>query len=174
MICRYRLIGPSEGRTTRVKDWDFVEGFSAWVDRPGEDWEKLDRQMVRFYGCVREEQEDGGTESSGEVAFQSIESGAAQKDADEIEFNAEAEERGARAEAFEGDRHERPADKLTLLEAVDQLDPSCDEHWSANGKPNIMLLRKWTGQQIVRAEVERVAGWMTRAYLSANMAEHAR
>jgi hypothetical protein len=127
--------------------------------------------MTRFYGCVREEHDDGGINDEGSAALQPNGSGAASASASESELDADPEDGGAGSETPAPDRHQRSEDSVTLLQAVDKLDPSVDDHWSAAGKPNLMVLRQLTGQQIVRAEVDRVAGWMTRAYLSAHLAE---
>lgn len=173
MQCRYRITGANSGRSCRVKSFVFDEGVTAWQVRPAEDWKKLDLQMVRFYSCVREQQEEihGSSNVSSPTEIQSSRSGVETQAPVESEADVEAESGSARGKTDGGNGHKRAKNELKLSEALDLLDPSQDDHWSGSGKPDIKLLRELTGRVVLRSEVDQAAPWMTRSYLAANAAE---
>lgn len=53
--------------------------------------------------------------------------------------------------------------KPTLAEAIGQLDPEVDAHWTSNNLPSLDVLTELTGSKVGRADVEAVADGYTRA-----------
>lgn len=53
--------------------------------------------------------------------------------------------------------------KLTLGEAIGQLDPEADTHWTSNNLPSLDILSELIGKKVGRADVEAVAEGYTRA-----------
>lgn len=56
-----------------------------------------------------------------------------------------------------------PAGKPTLGEAIGQLDPNDDKHWTSNNLPALDVLESMTGKKAARSDVDAVAEGYTRA-----------
>ena len=56
-----------------------------------------------------------------------------------------------------------PAGKPTLGEAIGQLDPEDDKHWTSNNLPTLDVLESMTGKKVARSDVDAVAEGYTRA-----------
>ena len=173
MRCRYRVEGPNAGKTDTYGDFLFKDGVTEWMDRPDKDWNQLDRKYCRWYGCVRETDggNHGGTPEKRPTEIFADGPAFEEEAPDAGVADVEAEDGPPWDEAPEGGGQERTEGSLTLVEAIDTLDPSVDEHWSTNGKPSVGYLRRATGDMILRAEVDKVAKWVTRNYLAAHTAE---
>lgn len=56
------------------------------------------------------------------------------------------------------------ADKATIQEALGQLDPEKDEHWTDNGDPRVDVVRQLTGaQDLTRNDITQAAPEFSRA-----------
>ena len=171
MQCRYRLVGPHEGRSITLNGHRFIDGFTGWMDRPESDWLKIDVQMINFYSSVRETYTHGSAEGEGPIEVQLNGGGTETQATDESAGHDEATEGGSGVHPAEGGGPERPTDPVTLKEALDRLNPSVNEQWSRTGKPDLDYLSARVGRRVSRSEVDKVAPWMTRAYIAANLAE---
>jgi len=173
MRCRYKLVGPRTGESGRFGMYVFKDGYSHWADKPAEDWAGADRQMVRFYSCEREHEENLDGDAEGSRQTEVLETGgAAEAEASaESDGAGEAETGETEHQADEAGGSERAENAVTLIDAIDTLRHDNDEHWTPAGLASLTYLRRLTGQKITRAEVERAARWVTRGHLAANAAE---
>jgi len=174
MRCRYRIKGPFEGRSGHFGHFQFVDGLTPFADRPEQDWEKLDRQQVRFHQCIREHEGDNdvGVEVPRDRKVQLNGSQPPEETTDVSDLDADPEEGSAWSAATEDSGQERTTALLSLKDALDSLDASQDEHWTPGGMPKVAYLRAITGQKILRAEIDSAASWLTRGYLAAHSAEN--
>ncbi len=72
-----------------------------------------------------------------------------------------------RAEAAQGGEAETPNTSQTAIasmtaEALEMLDPDCDEHWTQDGRPAVAAVSAFAGPAVTRAIIERVASEFNR------------
>jgi hypothetical protein len=80
------------------------------------------------------------------------------------EANAAAEAAAAQAALEQAlGEDDAPSGRPTLAEAIGQLDPENDAHWTSNNLPSIDALAALTGKPATRAEVNELAEGYTRA-----------
>jgi len=173
MRCRYKLQGPHAGASGHFGHFDFIDGVTVWRDRPLDQWEKLDKQQLKFHSSIRETQEndDGSAAIQSQSDVQPDRIAPAAPPDDVVATDAEADTGSSGGEAAAPSGSGRAAQSVSLQAALDTLDPAKDEHWNPAGKPSVTYLRAVTGQKILRGEIDMVAPWMTRGYLAAHTAE---
>ena len=53
---------------------------------------------------------------------------------------------------------------MTLIEALQALDPDDDDHWTAEGRPAMAALIDLAGREVTRREVDAIAPDFTREH----------
>jgi len=145
MSKRFVLIGPHKGKTMTVNGHQFVDGvFDAQV---GEDKVGMLTRVLSFYGAVPEAEAELLALRSASTVQAELAKPAEQS------VGALTESKPAPA----GDA------KPTLGEAIGQLDPEDNDHWTSNNLPSLDHLSALTGSKVARGDVEAVAEGYTRA-----------
>ncbi len=139
---KFVLIGPHKGKTMEVNGRPFEEGHYTFEGSKTE-VENLTR-LFSYYGAVPE-------------------ADAALMDAIDGNDGNDGNDGGS-----VGSTDKAPAapvldPKPTLAEALGDLDPDNEDHWTSNNLPSLDFLSEKTGTKVSRAQVEEVADGFTRA-----------
>lgn len=165
---RFVLVGPHKGKTLVLNgSHEFVDGVYDFQGSH-EQIATLTR-IFSFYGAVTEQE----AELEGLRAQVQSQASAApipeptnlveaiQKAPAEEVVQAHEQTAAAAAAGVEG--ASEAAAKLSLAEAIGQLDPENDAHWTSNNLPSLDYLATLTGKKIARGDVDAVADGYTRA-----------
>ena len=134
---KFVLVGPHAGKTLNVNGHEFVDGeytFQGSAEQVG----TLSR-IFADYAALPEEQ--------AELA--------------QLKAEKTAQTQGQAPQAPQAPTE--PAGKPTLGEAIGQLDPEDDKHWTSNNLPALDVLEAMTGKKVARSDVDAVAEGYTRA-----------
>ncbi len=163
----YVLVGPHKGKTMTVNGHEFVDGEFMYYGNP-EQITVLTRVFSNYAALpvdaaelqalrLAVTQQAAAAPVVQQAAAVVEEAPAAASEADELAMML-----GADPAATEGSGNPVP-ELPTLAEAVGQLDPEVDAHWTSNNLPSIDFLTTLTGKKPTRGEVEGVAEGYTRA-----------
>lgn len=157
-----RLTGPREGQTVRLNGVQFVKGrarihpgqllyFSrCYAVTPTEDVDGIRNDAPEAPERAREEAPSGAD-------LPQEPSGAPEAPADDGGGDDQPEAR-PEGSVPDGDGHEDsrehgPADNDPLGEALKQLDPSDNTHWTNDGRPRVKALSDVLGRRVTKDEI---------------------
>ncbi len=65
------------------------------------------------------------------------------------------------------------SDEMTVTEALENLDPAIDAHWTKDSLPNLSVIKMMTGHAVSRADAEAAMAELTRETARSRTAEPA-
>jgi type II secretory pathway pseudopilin PulG len=158
----YVLVGAFAGQSLAVNGHQFEEG--KYTFRGNEEQVSVLTRIFSNYGAFPEGEQAEAEHQAYVAALQAQQEAA--KQSPQQQPQAPASEQAKAAETGSTTANDakvvEPA-KPTLGEAIAQLDPAEDMHWTSNNLPSTDALEAITGGKVSRADVEAVASGYTRA-----------
>lgn len=162
---KFVLVGPHAGQTMHVNGHEFVDGEMTFQGS-AEQAATLER-VFEFYGAMTAEKaelhalrgEQKLADSKQPEGGAQVDSGASGGQADAQGSATSTESAKPAQDAPNGASDAKPS----LAEAIGQLDPENDAHWTSNNLPSLDHLGELIGKKVARGDVDAVADGYTRA-----------